>query len=416
MSDSVTEQPVKQLTNKRILLGITGGIAAYKAAELVRRFQDQGAEVRVVMTHAATEFITPLTMQALSGFPVHLDILDTETESVMGHIELARWADLLIVAPASADFIARYCGGHGNDLLTTICLAAECHIAIVPAMNQAMWSNEQTQINIEYLQQSKVHLFGPDEGQQACGEVGLGRLLEVDQIVSSTVAIFPTEKLLGKKVVITAGPTREAIDPVRYITNHSSGKQGYALAEAAVDAGAEVVLVSGPSTLSPPDRVRTIDVISASDMFSAVMSEIDDCDIFIGVAAVADFRPVSSAKHKIKKDGAPSNQSISIELVENPDIIASVASRKNKPFTVGFAAETENLLDNARLKLKKKNLDMIVANDVSDTSIGFNSEDNASTILMSDEQISLPKTSKRNVSGKIIDVIVEKVKSRQEKP
>jgi len=334
----------------------------------------------------------------------------------MGHIELARWADLLIVAPASADFIARYCGGHGNDLLTTICLAAECHIAIVPAMNQAMWSNEQTQINIEYLQQSKVHLFGPDEGQQACGEVGLGRLLEVDQIVSSTVAIFPTEKLLGKKVVITAGPTREAIDPVRYITNHSSGKQGYALAEAAVDAGAEVVLVSGPSTLSPPDRVRTIDVISASDMFSAVMSEIDDCDIFIGVAAVADFRPVSSAKHKIKKDGAPSNQSISIELVENPDIIASVASRKNKPFTVGFAAETENLLDNARLKLKKKNLDMIVANDVSDTSIGFNSEDNASTILMSDEQISLPKTSKRNVSGKIIDVIVEKVKSSQEKP
>ncbi|HIG42178.1 MAG: bifunctional phosphopantothenoylcysteine decarboxylase/phosphopantothenate--cysteine ligase CoaBC [bacterium] len=399
----------KCLSNKRILLGITGGIAAYKAAELLRRLQDQGADVRVVMTPAATEFITTLTMQALSGHPVHVDILDTETESVMGHIELARWADVVLIAPASANFIARYCGGHGDDLLTTLCLAAECKIVIAPAMNQAMWQNEQTQINIQYLQQSAVHLFGPEEGLQACGEVGQGRLLDVDAIVEQMTALFPSTKLTGRKVLITAGPTREAIDPVRYISNHSSGKQGYALAEAALEAGAEVVLISGPTNLLPPERVKTINVVSADDMFSAAMAEIEDCDIFIGVAAVADFKPMIVSDQKIKKTTASSNQVMSIELVQNPDIIASVSKSQPELFTVGFAAETENLLRYAKSKLEKKNLDMIVANDVSDGAIGFDSNDNATTILWKDGQLTLPLMSKQNVSARIIDIIAERL-------
>ena len=401
----MSEPRLRNLVNKHILLGVTG--AAYKAADLVRRLQDRGASVRVIMTHAATEFITPLTMQALSGFPVHLDILDTETESVMSHIELARWADTILIAPASADFIARYCGGHGDDLLTTVCLAAECRIAIAPAMNQAMWANKQTQKNISYLQDSDVLLFGPDEGLQACGEIGLGRLLDIEAITDLTCRIFPSSKLAGKKVLITAGPTREAIDPVRYISNHSSGKQGYALAEAAIEAGAEVVLVSGPTSLLPPDRARIKNVISADEMLSAVMSEVENCDIFIGVAAVSDFKPVIRFDQKIKKDKVSSNESITIDLIENPDIIAVVAARTPKPFTVGFAAETENLLSYARTKLEKKNLDLIVANNVSDSNIGFNSDNNATTILWTDGELTLPLMSKRAISTKIVDVIVE---------
>ena len=400
---------MSSLSNKRILLGVTGGIAAYKSAELIRRLQDQGADVRVVMTRAATEFITPLTLQALSGHPVSTELLDTEAESAMGHIELARWADLILVAPASANFMARLARGNGDDLLTTICLAAQCPIAVAPAMNQGMWANEATQANVTQLQQQHVRMFGPDQGLQACGETGLGRLLDIEGIVELTEQVFPSGLLTGKRVVITAGPTREAIDPVRYISNHSSGKQGYSLAEAAIEAGAEVVLVSGPTNLEVPDRVQLRKVVSADDMYNAVMEEMDDCDIFIGVAAVADFKPVHRVEQKIKKGDAPSNQVMKIELIENPDIIASVAGSDQKPFTVGFAAETENLIEYARRKLVKKHLDMVVANDVSDQSIGFNSDENRITVIWPENEVELPIASKRQVSKRIIELIAERL-------
>lgn len=411
---------MQTLTNKRILLGVTGGIAAYKAAELLRRLQDQGAQVRVVMTRAATEFITPLTMQALSNNPVHLDLLDTKTESVMGHIELARWADLIIVAPASANFIARLATGHGDDLLTTLCLAAECKIVIAPAMNQAMWAKQVTRDNCNLLRDRAMGILGPDEGLQACGETGEGRLLEVDEIVVRIGQLFPSDILSGKSVLITAGPTREAIDPVRYISNHSSGKQGYALAQAALEAGASVTLISGPTNLVAPDRVNLVSVISADEMYDAVMKEISEVDIVIGVAAVADYKPVEAQRQKIKKVVASksarsgsglqradtgSNYPMILELVENRDIIAAVANSPAAPFTVGFAAETENLIEYARNKLTAKKLDMIVANDVSDASIGFNSDDNRITVLWSNHVEELPIMSKTNVSVRIIELI-----------
>ncbi|MFT4798105.1 MAG: phosphopantothenoylcysteine decarboxylase/phosphopantothenate--cysteine ligase [Candidatus Azotimanducaceae bacterium] len=395
------------LTNKRILLGVTGGIAAYKAAELTRRLQDQGADVRVVMTKAATEFITPLTMQALSTHPVHVDILDTETESVMGHIELARWADIVLVAPASANFIARLVSGQGDDLLTTLCLAAECPIAVAPSMNQAMWGNANTQANIEKLNASEVHMLGPDSGMQACGEVGQGRLMDVPLLVEAVGNLFPSNLLDGKHVMITAGPTRESIDPVRYISNHSSGKQGYALAEAAIEAGARVTLVTGPTQLSSVDRANMIHVTSANDMYNAVMANVHDCDIFIGVAAVADYRPKTSAAQKIKKVNG--ENVLTLELIENPDIVAAVANQTPKPFTVGFAAETENLVDYARKKLVAKKLDLIVANDVSNQSIGFNSDNNATTLLWDGDELGLPIMSKRTLSQRIITLIAERI-------
>lgn len=396
------------LTNKQILLGVTGGIAAYKAAELTRRLQDQGADVRVVMTQAATEFITPLTMQALSTHPVHTDILDTETESVMGHIELARWADLVLIAPASANFIARLVSGQGDDLLTTLCLAAECPIAVAPSMNQAMWGNANTQANIEKLNASAVHMLGPDSGMQACGEIGEGRLMDVPALVEAVSNLFPSTLLAGKHVMITAGPTRESIDPVRYISNHSSGKQGYALAEAAIEAGAKVTLVTGPTQLSSVERAKMIHVTSANDMYDAVMANVHDCDIFIGVAAVADYRPRTTAEQKIKKVNG--ENVLTLELVENLDIVAAVANQTPKPFTVGFAAETENLIDYARKKLVAKKLDLIVANDVSNQSIGFNSDDNATTILWSENELGLPLMSKRTLSRRIITLIAEQIK------
>lgn len=395
------------LTNKHILLGVTGGIAAYKAADLTRRLQDQGADVRVVMTQAATEFITPLTMQALSTHPVHTDILDTETESVMGHIELARWADLVLVAPASANFIARLVAGQGDDLLTTLCLATECPIAVAPAMNQAMWGNINTQNNMIKLRETDVHVFGPASGSQACGEVGEGRLLDVPDIVDATIKLFPSATLSGKHVMITAGPTREAIDPVRYISNHSSGKQGYALAEAAIEAGARVTLVSGPTQLPPVPRAQMVYVNSAQEMHEAVHKRLNDCDIFIGVAAVADYRPRTPSEQKLKK--TVGNDVLTIELVENPDIVAAVARHNPRPFTVGFAAETQNLVEYARRKLEAKQLDLIVANDVSDQSIGFNSDDNATTLLWSDGELGLPMMSKSTLSRKIIGLIAERI-------
>jgi phosphopantothenoylcysteine decarboxylase/phosphopantothenate--cysteine ligase len=398
---------MNDLQNKHILLGVTGGIAAYKSAELIRRLQDQGAQVRVVMTRAATEFITPLTLQALSGFPVSLDLLDTETESVMGHIELARWADLVLIAPASANFLSSLRQGRGDDLLTTLCLAATCPIAVAPAMNQAMWGNIATQENCTALRQNGIVFFGPDEGLQACGEIGEGRLLDVPEIVKLTCNLFPSGLLTGKTVMITAGPTREAIDPVRYISNHSSGKQGYALAEAAIEAGAKVILISGPVSLTAPSRATVVKVISADDMYAAVMEQIHSCDIFIGVAAVADFKPTQKAHQKIKKTDTDANQarSMTLTLTENPDIISSVAHLSNPPFTVGFAAETENLLEHARKKLAKKRLHLIVANDVADTRIGFNSDNNSATIISRHETTSLAVMSKRQMAVCILESI-----------
>lgn len=403
---------MNRLTNKRVLLGVTGGIAAYKSADLVRRLQDDGADVRVVMTRSAQEFITPLTMQALSNHPVHLDLLNTETESVMGHIELARWADVVLIAPATADFIARLTAGHGDDLLTTICLAAECGVIVAPAMNQAMWAKPSTQQNKQLLMQRGVALLEPDVGVQACGETGAGRLMDVQEIVTALASRFKTASLAGRHIVITAGPTREAIDPVRYISNHSSGKQGYALALAGIEAGARVTLISGPTNINPPDRATVIAVQSADEMLAAVMSSISDCDIFIGVAAVADYKPASVERQKIKKS---SGNAMELHLIQNQDILKTVANLENRPFTVGFAAETENVIEHARTKLAAKNLDMIIANNVADTSIGFNSDHNETTIItriisgkttrITEEHQT--KMSKENLSRKIIELIAE---------
>ena len=403
---------MNRLTNKRVLLGVTGGIAAYKSADLVRRLQDDGADVRVVMTRSAQEFITPLTMQALSNHPVHLDLLNTETESVMGHIELARWADVVLIAPATADFIARLTAGHGDDLLTTICLAAECGVIVAPAMNQAMWAKPSTQQNKQLLMQRGVALLEPDVGVQACGETGAGRLMDVQEIVTALASRFKTASLTGRHIVITAGPTREAIDPVRYISNHSSGKQGYALALAGIEAGARVTLISGPTNINPPDRATVIAVQSADEMLAAVMSSISDCDIFIGVAAVADYKPASVERQKIKKS---SGNAMELHLIQNQDILKTVANLENRPFAVGFAAETENVIEHARSKLVAKNLDMIIANNVADTSIGFNSDHNETTIItriISGKSTRITeehqtKMSKENLSRKIIELIAE---------
>lgn len=348
---------MRSLQNKRILLGLTGGIAAYKSAELCRLLTKAGAEVRVVMTRGAQEFITPMTMQALSGQRVHTELLDTDAEAAMGHIELARWADLILVAPASANFIARLAQGEANDLLTTVCLARRGPLALAPAMNQAMWSATATQQNLATLREHKVQLFGPDSGEQACGDIGPGRMLEPQAIAELAAAQFTSGILAGVKVTITAGPTREAIDPVRYLSNHSSGKMGYALAQAAMEAGAAVTLISGPVALAPPERVKLVKVESAQQMLEASLAE--PGEIFIAVAAVADYRPAQVASSKIKKQAA----TLTLQLVRNPDILATVAQLKPKPFCVGFAAETDNLADYAKAKLRDKQLDMILAND-----------------------------------------------------
>ena len=398
---------MSRLTNKRVLLGVTGGIAAYKSAELLRRLQDEGADVRVVMTAGACEFITPLTMQALSGHPVHLDLLDSETESVMGHIELARWADIVIIAPATADFLARLAAGRGDDLLTTICLAATCDIAVAPAMNHAMWDKRATRTNISTLEANGCIILSPGSGLQACGETGEGRLMEVPDIVNAMAERFHQGALQGLHVVITAGPTREAIDPVRYISNHSSGKQGFAIAEAAVEAGARVTLVTGPVSLQTPDHVERVNVQSARDMLEAVMAHIADADVFIGVAAVSDYRPATTSDRKIKKAG---EEGLTLELVQNPDILRTVAALDSRPFVVGFAAETDNLIEHARSKLERKSLDMIVANDVSDTTIGFSSDDNQTTVITRQCMQQLPKASKENISRQLIEIIAEQMK------
>ncbi|MES2824974.1 MAG: bifunctional phosphopantothenoylcysteine decarboxylase/phosphopantothenate--cysteine ligase CoaBC [Pseudomonadota bacterium] len=400
---------MSSLTNKQILLGVTGGIAAYKSADLVRRLQDAGAQVRVVMTAAAQEFITPLTMQALSGNPVHTALLDSAAEAGMGHIQLARWADLVLVAPASANFIARLVQGQGDDLLTTICLATAAPIALAPAMNQGMWLNASTQTNLQVLRERKVHLFGPANGGQACGDVGPGRMLEPLQLIEAVSGLFQSGILSGKKVVITAGPTREAIDPVRYISNHSSGKMGYALAQAAMEAGATTILISGPTQLTAPERVEYIAVTTAEEMLQASLAQASGCDIFIAAAAVADYRPAQIAPQKIKKTSA---DSMTLELIQNPDIVGTIAALKIKPYTVGFAAESENLLDYAQQKLERKNLDLIIANNISSDDIGFNSDNNAVTVIDAKQQIvELTKRSKQQLARDLIGILAKKMNS-----
>lgn len=405
---STSSSSLARLTNKRILLGVTGGIAAYKSAELVRRLQDAGAIVQVVMTAGAQEFITPLTLQALSGYPVHTTLLDPEAEAGMGHIQLARWADVILIAPATADFIARLTQGAGDDLLTTLCLATRAPIAIAPAMNQGMWHNAATQSNLTTLAARGVHQFGPAAGGQACGDVGLGRMLDVPELVIATSALFEQSHLTGKTVVITAGPTREALDPVRYISNHSSGKMGYALATAAAEAGAITILISGPTQLPCPERVTRIDVVTAEDMLAASLNVAPSADLFIGAAAVADYRAKAAAEHKIKKtDG----DELTLVLVKNPDIIAQVAALESPPFMVGFAAESENLLTYARDKLTRKKLDIVVANNISEAGIGFNSDDNAVTLVEPNGDTSLPVQNKNTLARELIALFAARLHS-----
>lgn len=387
------------LMHKRVVLGVSGGIAAYKSADLVRRLRDAGAEVQVVMTAAAQQFITPLTMQALSGNPVHTELLNADAEAGMGHIALARWADLVVIAPASADVMARLAQGTANDLLTTLWLATRTKRAVAPAMNQQMWAAQVTQENVATLQAHGVTVFQPASGLQACGDVGAGRMLEAIELAQQCANLFQTGLLTGKRVVITAGPTREALDPVRYISNHSSGKMGFSLAEACIEAGAQVTLISGPVHIATPDRVQQIKVISALEMLAASQEAVAlGCDIFIATAAVADYRPANIAEQKIKKVG----DVISIELVKNPDIVATIAQLPNKPFMLGFAAETERVEDYARAKLHAKKLDMIACNDVSRTDIGFQSDDNAMTVFWHNGMKHLEKAPKAHIARTLV--------------
>ena len=395
---------LSRLQNKRILLGITGGIAAYKCAELVRLYKKAGAEVHVVMTKSAQEFVTPLTLQALSGNPVHTSLLDPEAEAGMGHIELARWADLVVIAPATANFLANLSQGKGDDLLNTICLATKSPIALAPAMNQQMWASPATQNNISTLKtlfsSDRLNWMGPAEGEQACGDIGPGRMLEPAQITELSASFFNEGIFSGQHIVITAGPTQEAIDPVRYISNHSSGKMGYAIAQAAVDLGAKVTLISGPTNLSTPERVTRINIKSAEQLLETSLLLISTTDIFIASAAVADYRPSEIAEHKIKKvDG---EDQMIIKLVKNPDIVATVAQHPERPFTVGVAAETRDVKTYAHTKLERKNLDMIVANDVSNTNIGFNSDNNAASIYWPEGQKELELMSKTQIAKEIL--------------
>ncbi|MBA6397363.1 bifunctional phosphopantothenoylcysteine decarboxylase/phosphopantothenate--cysteine ligase CoaBC [Colwellia sp. BRX10-4] len=395
------------LQGKKIVLGITGGIAAYKTPELVRRLKDNGADVRVVMTTAAKAFITPLTLQAVSANGVSDSLLDSQAELAMGHIELAKWADFILIAPATADAIARITCGMANDLLTTICLATSAPIAIAPAMNQQMWHAAITQENIAKLISRKVAIFGPGSGAQACGDVGLGRMLDVDPLVNHVCQFFqPASKiaqvnLSGQRWVITAGPTREAIDPVRYISNHSSGKMGYAIAQAAQLAGAEVQIISGPVSIAVPHGCKKIAVESALQMHQQALELAKKADVFVACAAVADYRVSEVATQKIKK----SADEMQLVLVKNPDIVADVAALSVKPFTVGFAAETQDVAHYALDKLKRKNLDMIAANNVALSGQGFNSDDNALTVFSNINKTELPLASKKILAEQLVQLI-----------
>ncbi|HEY3486997.1 MAG TPA: bifunctional phosphopantothenoylcysteine decarboxylase/phosphopantothenate--cysteine ligase CoaBC [Gammaproteobacteria bacterium] len=390
------------LLNKRILLGVTGGIAAYKSVELVRRLREQGCEVRVVMTAGAQEFIRPLTFQAVSGQPVRTHLFDAQAEAAMDHIELARWADAILIAPCSAHSLARLSRGLADDLLSTVCLAADCPLAIAPAMNHVMWANAATQDNLKLLQNRGVHIFGPDSGEQACGETGEGRMQEPAALIIATANLFRPQILSGRKILITAGPTREAIDPVRFLSNHSSGKMGYALAAAATEAGATVTLISGPVELATPDGVNRINVDSALQMHAAVMRQVQDTDIFIACAAVADYRFVEPHTTKLKKN----SDSLELSLKRNPDILAEVAALPQAPFTLGFAAETENLREHALGKLKRKGLNMIAANRVG-PGIGFGSDDNELQVYWAGGERLFGRMPKAKLARQLIGLLAE---------
>ena len=398
------------LQGKRILLGVTGGIAAYKSAELARRLCEVGAEVRVVMTKNAEAFISSLTMQAVSGNPVRSETFDEEAEAGMSHIELARWADAIIVAPATAAFIARLTHGFADDLLTTLCLATESKIAVAPAMNRVMWSSPATQNNINQLRERTVTVMGPDSGDQACGEVGPGRMLQPEEIVRQVSELFSSEALNGLRVLVTAGSTWEAIDPVRGITNLSSGKMGYAIVDAAVHAGAEVTLVSGPATQPLPIRVaNVIKVTSARDMLEAVMAHLDGQDIFVAVAAVADYRPQTQAAGKIKKQ---SEEVLKMEFVRNPDILAKVKEKVPDLFSVGFAAETDNLISEARKKLLAKREDLIAANAVGGDSSALGSHYNTLQLIDRAGVVSLGPALKTRIAVDLIQEISTRYHAR----
>jgi phosphopantothenoylcysteine decarboxylase / phosphopantothenate---cysteine ligase len=391
------------MQGKRILLGVTGGIAAYKSPDLVRRLRDRGAEVQVVMTASARQFVTPLTFQAVSGRAVRTDLWDPAAEAAMGHIELARWADLVLIAPASAGFIARLASGQADDLLTTLCLATEAPIALAPAMNHVMWANVATRTNVATLLSRGVQTLGPAEGDQACGEVGPGRMLEPLELAERAAQLVLRDgPLQGRRVLITAGPTRERIDPVRFISNRSSGKMGFAVAQAAREASADVVLVSGPVSLATPAGVRRVDVESAADMLAAVLRELQGTDIFISTAAIADYRPAQPAEQKIKK----TNDTLDLNMERTIDVIATVAARPDRPFVVGFAAETESVEQHARAKLLRKNLDMIAANEVGHDK-AFDCEDNQLVVLWRNGREELGKASKLALARELIVLIAK---------
>ncbi|MFK8052635.1 MAG: bifunctional phosphopantothenoylcysteine decarboxylase/phosphopantothenate--cysteine ligase CoaBC [Woeseiaceae bacterium] len=393
----------------KILLGVTGGIAVYKSPDLVRRLIDQDATVQVVMTAGAQQFVTPLTFQAVSGRLVRTDLFDEQAEAAMGHIELARWADEILIAPASADFIARFAGGLGNDLLATVCLATEAPVSIAPAMNRQMWASEATQANIAILRERGVRILGPGEGDQACGETGAGRMLEPLDIAQRVIR--PADgPLAGRRVVISAGPTREPVDPVRYLTNRSSGKMGYALALAAHRAGAEVTLVSGPVSLEAPTGVHRMAVETALEMEAAVNAAVQDADVFISAAAVSDYRPSAPADQKIKKSG----EAMSLALTRSPDILAGVAQRADAPFCVGFAAETDNVREYALGKMQDKALDMIVANRVGEN-LAFDQDDNAVTVYWPNGELEFPREAKTSLAVGLIKCIAERFAANKPK-
>ncbi|MBV6416354.1 MAG: Coenzyme A biosynthesis bifunctional protein CoaBC [Steroidobacteraceae bacterium] len=396
------------MQGRKILLGVTGGIAAYKSPDLVRRLIERGAEVQVVMTPGAAQFVTATTFQAVSGHVVRDSLWDPAAEAAMGHIELARWADLVLIAPATAHSLAGLAHGLAGDLLGTLCLATEAPIAVAPAMNRVMWANVATQANVATLRARGVHVLGPGAGDQACGEVGEGRMLEPLEIAGLVEALLgaPQGPLAGRRVLVTAGPTRERIDPVRFISNRSSGKMGFAIARAARDAGAEVLLVTGPVNLPTPAGVRRIDVESAEDMHATVMREVAGVDIYISTAAVADYRPANPAGQKIKK----TESTLDLALERTTDVLAAVAARPDRPFVVGFAAETENVEQNARGKLLRKNLDLIAANEVGDDKV-FDKDENALTVLSRVDRATLGPAPKAQLARDFLALVAERFAS-----
>jgi len=399
---------LKLLVGKKVLLAVTGSIAAYKVPELIRLFKKEGVDVQVVMTPAATEFVKPLTLAALSEHTVHVDMFSKNLKFNVEHIELAHWADAVVIAPATANTLAKLTHGLADNLLTSICLATTAPICAAPAMNKGMWANPATQANIKLLTDRGVRLFGPGKGFQACGDIGEGRMLEPSQIVTLTARIFVKPLLKGKRVVITAGPTIESLDPVRFMSNHSSGKMGYAMAEAAYAMGAEVLLITGPTALETPLNVPFIQVTTAKEMHEAVMKVVMDCDIFIATAAVADYCPEKISPQKIKKQ----QDHLTINLIKNPDILFSVSHLSEPPFTVGFAAETEKLIEHAQAKLRTKNVDMIVANLVGEN-LGFGQDENAVTVITSGGQIvSFRREDKSMIAYRLMKMVATQQSNR----